>query len=431
MTNRPNWPTRRVKYLATLNDEALTEDTEPDYELLYIDIGNVDSLGRVNDIAHYRFEAAPSRARRLVADGDVIISTVRTYLEAIASITAPPQNLVVSTGFAVVRPKSDELDPGFCKYALRERRFMHEVVARSTGISYPAINASDLSDIALPVPPINIQRRIAAFLDVETERIDALVIAKQRLLDLLVEKRRALITRAVAQGVPAKAPHRDSDGLQLEQVPAHWSVLPLRRLITSLEQGWSPVASNSPANAEEHGVLKLSAIKGGCFIGEENKALPPDAAIPTELLISKDDVFITRANTPKLVGDVAVAERDYPNLIFSDLIYRVRADSAKVYPNWLALALRSDIGRNQIEAEAKGSSATMVKLAQDQVLSLLIPVPTKDEQLTIAIYVQAETKKIDDFANATERTIALLQERRSALISAAVTGQLEIKGTFA
>ena len=136
MTNRPNWPTRRLKFLASLNDEALTEDTDPDYELLYIDIGNVDSSGRIHDIEPYRFEAAPSRARRLVKDGDIIISTVRTYLEAIAPITEPPENLVVSTGFAVVRPQSNTLDPGFCKYALRERRFMHEVVARSTGISY-------------------------------------------------------------------------------------------------------------------------------------------------------------------------------------------------------------------------------------------------------------------------------------------------------
>ncbi|GIX39126.1 MAG: hypothetical protein KatS3mg128_0175 [Silanimonas sp.] len=97
---------RRLKYAATINDEALSESTDADFELAYIDIGNVDSQGRVHDIVNYRFEDAPSRARRIVRNGDVIISTVRTYLQAIAPIENPPDNLIVSTGFAVVRPSN-------------------------------------------------------------------------------------------------------------------------------------------------------------------------------------------------------------------------------------------------------------------------------------------------------------------------------------
>jgi len=306
-----------------------------------------------------------------------------------------------------------------------------QIRAATVGMGIPHVNGEFVGNLVVELPSSEMQREVASFLNQQTSKIDALIKTKEDLLRLLAEKRRGLLTRAVTQGIHDHVLRRDFTIPKIEQVPLHWSILPLRRLITSLDQGWSPIASNLPADADEYGVLKLSAVKGGCLIGEENKALPPDAAIPMELLISKDDVFITRANTPKLIGDVAVAEKDYPNLIFSDLIYRVRADSAKVYPNWLALALLSDIGRNQIEAEAKGSSATMVKLAQDQVLSLLIPLPPIDEQLVIANYVQVETKKIDDFAKATERTIALLQERRSALISAAVTGQLEIKGTSA
>src|SRR4051794_9398551 len=107
---------RRLKYAATINDDTLGENTEPDYSLQYIDIGNVDSLGVIHDVETYRFENAPSRARRLVRDGDVIISTVRTYLQAITPITEPPDNLVVSTGFAVVRPRPNVLDARYCKY---------------------------------------------------------------------------------------------------------------------------------------------------------------------------------------------------------------------------------------------------------------------------------------------------------------------------
>ena len=226
------WPVRRLKYLATVNDEALTEDTDPDYEIRYIDIGNVDSLGRIHAIATYRFEAAPSRARRRVRNGDVIISTVRTYLEAIAPISDPQENLVVSTGFAVIRPNLDKLDPGYCKYALRERAFMQEVVARSTGISYPAINASELADIALPVPPLAVQQQVAEFLDTATDRLNLLVAEKQRLLELLAEKRRAAIADFVIHGLNVDAPLRDSGIPWLGEIPAHWQIERAKWLFT-------------------------------------------------------------------------------------------------------------------------------------------------------------------------------------------------------
>jgi hypothetical protein len=144
MSFTSKYPRQRLKFAATINDEALAEDVDPDFEIQYIDIGNVDSSGRVHEIATYRFEAAPSRARRIVRDGDVIISMVRSYLQAIAPIASPPDNLIVSTGFAVIRPRPGALDAKFCRYVLREPTFLAEVEMRSTGISYPAINASEV-----------------------------------------------------------------------------------------------------------------------------------------------------------------------------------------------------------------------------------------------------------------------------------------------
>lgn len=108
----------------------------------------MDSYGTIGEITRYAFAAAPSRARRIVRDGDVIISTVRTYLQAIAAISDPPTNLIVSTGFAVIRPRPGVLDPNYCRYALRESRFLWEVQGRSVGVSYPAINSSDLGTSA-------------------------------------------------------------------------------------------------------------------------------------------------------------------------------------------------------------------------------------------------------------------------------------------
>ena len=189
---------RKLKYLASINDDVLGEDTDADFEMQYIDIGNVDSSGRISELASYRFEDAPSRARRLVRDGDVIISTVRTYLQAITQILDPPDNLVVSTGFAVVRPLRDRFDARYCRFVLREPAFLAEVERRSVGVNYPAINATDLADISIPVHPLPIQRAIGDYLECETARLDALTAKAQKAIDLVEERRAALITSAVA-----------------------------------------------------------------------------------------------------------------------------------------------------------------------------------------------------------------------------------------
>ena len=228
---------RKLKYLASINDDALGEDTDADFEMSYIDIGNVDSSGRISECASYRFEDAPSRARRLVRDGDVVISTVRTYLQAITQIHEPPDNLVVSTGFAVVRPLEDRFDARYCRFALREPAFLAEVEKCSVGVNYPAINATDLADIPIPVHPLPKQRAIADYLEQETARLDALVAEKERLLKLLAEKRRALITRAVTRGLDPNASMRDSGIPWLGEIPAHWNLAPLRFLVNFVGGG--------------------------------------------------------------------------------------------------------------------------------------------------------------------------------------------------
>ena len=149
-----HWETVRLKYRATVNDEVLPENTDTDYEIEYVDIGSVDEKKGIIATDKLTFGNAPSRARRKVKDGDTIISTVRTYLRAITSINNPPENLVVSTGFAVVRPC--HIDPKFFSYSLRENSFVESVMSRSVGVSYPAITATAIGDIGIAVPSLSV-----------------------------------------------------------------------------------------------------------------------------------------------------------------------------------------------------------------------------------------------------------------------------------
>lgn len=190
-----HWEVKRLKYLATVNDEALPETTDPGMEIDYVDIGNVDSVRGITDVEELVFEEAPSRARRIVRQGDVIISTVRTYLRAIAQIEATDANLIVSTGFAVIRPR--QMDDGFVAYTVKAPYFVERVVAHSVGVSYPAINASELACLDIAFLPLPEQRAIAAFLDRETAKIDTLVAEVRGGINHLKERRAALISTAV------------------------------------------------------------------------------------------------------------------------------------------------------------------------------------------------------------------------------------------
>ena len=190
-----HWESKRLKFLTSTNDDSLSETEDPLRAIAYVDIGSVDPSAGITHTEDMVFEDAPSRARRLVRDGDTIISTVRTYLRAIAPIRNPPPDTVVSTGFAVIRPQ--KLDSEFATWAFREYGFIEEIVARSTGVSYPAINASQIGDLPIPLPPRSEQRAIAAFLEREAAHIDALSSRVEAAIDRLQEYRTALITAAV------------------------------------------------------------------------------------------------------------------------------------------------------------------------------------------------------------------------------------------
>ncbi|WP_371069650.1 restriction endonuclease subunit S [Sediminibacillus sp. JSM 1682029] len=192
-----HWDISRIKYQSEINVEVLSEKTNPDLELNYIDIASVNSLGGIDNIETYLFKNAPSRARRVVRDGDTIVSTVRTYLRAITWIESPKSNLVCSTGFAVLRPIRKSIHPKYLSYLMRSTYFIDEIVRRSTGVSYPAITASEIGLLECLLPPMNEQRDIVEKLEQQFDHIDNVVVAIKKQIEKLKEYRQSLIYEAV------------------------------------------------------------------------------------------------------------------------------------------------------------------------------------------------------------------------------------------
>lgn len=401
----------RLKYAATINDDSLGEETEPDYELQYVDISNVDSSGAVHETVSYRFADAPSRARRRVRDGDIIISCVRTYLQAIAPIQNPPDNLIVSTGFAVVRPRAGVFDAQFCKYALREPAFLAEVERRSVGVSYPAINASDLAGIPVHLPPVRPQHTIAEYLDRETARLDSLILAKERLLGLVADKRRALITRAVNRGLDPRVPVRDSGVPWLGEMPTHWEVERARWLFRERDQRSETGEEELLTVSHLTGVTPRSEKDVNMFEAETTEGYK--ICYAGDLVINTLWAWMGAMGVSPVHGIVSPA-------------YNVYQAGARLVPSFVDALVRTPVFAQEVTRYSKGVWSSRLRLYPQGFFEVFFPVPPLEEQRVIGAYIESETAKLSTLAEATERTITLLKERRAALIAAAVTGQIEV-----
>jgi len=422
-----HWEVTRLKHLARLNPESLLEDTHPERQMIYVDIGGVDSLGRIVEKEQLTFASAPSRARRLVREGDVIVSTVRTYLRAIAPISNPEPGMVVSTGFAVVR-LTDELTSDYAAYALRAPYFVERVVANSKGVSFPAINESEMGTYELAAPPEAEQRAIAAFLDRETARIDALVAKKERVIKLLQEKRAALITRAVTKGLDPKVPMKDSGVEWLGRIPAHWEAKRLKHFALRSDSGiqMGPFGS----------MLKdlVFSDTGFKLYGQEN-TISGDFEKGSRWLteqqyrdlraywLREGDIVVTRKGS---IGNARMVPHDcQPGVIDSDTI-RIRVDADVIDPLFLTLLLHEALYvHQQIDLVRRG--AVLGGLNTTTIADLIVAVPPHQEQGPLMARLQKQQAAMDGLIEAVCIAIERLKELRTSLISAAVMGKIDVR----
>lgn len=193
---------------------------------------------------------------------------------------------------------------------------------------------------------------------------------------------------------------------------AQATLVPLREALSTIESGKSIAAESRPANVGEYGVLKLSAVTWGRFRPEENKAFFPGHIPDPAITVRRGDLLISRANTTELVGAVALAEADYPNLALSDKTLRL-VPNAHALPEYLIHALRQKYVRDYIEARATGTSGSMRNISQATLLDIPIPLPPLPEQKRIAAILD----KADAIRRKRQEAIRLTEELlRSAFL---------------
>ncbi len=284
---------------------------------------------------------------------------------------------------------------------------------------------SNFAQVDLPVIPLEEQKSIAAFLDHETAKIDALIAEQEKLIALLAEKRQATISHAVTRGLDPDAPMKDSGVPWIGYVPAHWEIAPLKHLV-SIRSGGTPSKDNADywdgavpwASAKD---LKVDVLHDtadhitGRAVSEGEAELVPEGAV----LVVVRGMILARTFPVSLIATRMAINQDLKAVIAGG-----RLSSA--FLPWL---LRGTAGESLRRLDEAGHGTKALRM--DAWTSMLLPVPPLSEQAQVGVFLADRTAAIDRLSAEAQESIDLLRERRSALITAAVTGQIDVRDAVA
>ena len=387
-----HWNELALKRVSSINDDTLPEDTNPMREMCYVDIGSVSYENGINECEEMVFEKSPSRARRLANDGDVIVSTVRTYLKAICKIEKTTDEMVFSTGFAVVRPDNSWNKESIGDFIVADY-FVENVVANSDGVSYPAINASDLGCLKIIQPPKKEQAQIKEFLGAKISSINSSISSLKALIELVERKRHSLIHTALLNG-------------KIEYL----------RLVHVVEEIFRPIER---IQTETYHPLGLYNRGRGIFI--KPPTLGAELGDSKFFYVESDDLILSGQFAWE--GAVALADKQHSGCVVSHRYPILRGKPDLLDSAYLQALFNTEYGDFILNQHSIGAAGRNRPLNIGSLLKEKIPMPPLEAQLEVSrlVYLEREMRIIF------EKYTALLKEYRTALISAVVTGKIDVR----
>jgi type I restriction enzyme, S subunit len=432
-----HWPVKRIKHLIRSLDQGWSPQCESSPAKSF-DEWAVLKVGCVNGSSFQPAEnkALPADLEPVpalgVAAGDVLISRANTRElvgRAAVALRDYPK-LMVCDKLYRIRPSPLDCKSEFLASYLGTRLVRGQIELSATGASSSMLNIGQdtILDMPIAVPPLAEQLNIISFLDRETVKIDALIDEQRRLIGLLREKRQAVISHAVTKGLDPTAPMKDSDVEWLGELPEHWAVVNLCRVA-------------DPHRPITYGIVQPGASDpNGRYMvrGQDysNGWADPAAIFRVSATVEEPyrrarlragDVIMTIVGAG--TGNTAIVPSHLDGANITQTTARIAPARDRIEGNFLSWALCSSIGRTQVQLFQKGAAQPGLNL--EHLKAFRVPLPPRSEQHAITIFLYHETEKIDELAKEAQRAIALLQERRTALISAAVTGKIDVRGTIA
>lgn len=420
------WGLRRLKHVATLrfsNVDKLSNDDEVPVSLCnYTDVYKNDFITPGLEF----MQATASRAeieRFQLRAGDVIITKDSETADDIAVPAYVANELPgVLCGYhlAIVRPAKPTTNGQFLFRALQASGIREQFWVAANGVTRFGLGQQAIGNVLVPHPPATKQQAIADFLDRKTAAIDALIAKKERLIELLEEKRQALITQAVTKGLDRKVPMKDSGIEWLGEIPAHWEVLPLRRVVARFCDYRGRTPKMTPNGVP---LITASAIRDGVidhsrdpeYVSEDTYRTWCSRGSPEQ----GDVVFTTEGAT---YGETAQVEDAH--IAFSQRLILFKCNRGIMTNDYLYFQFLSAFGRAEQWRMVSGS--TVPGIRADRLRRIRVVVPPVGEQDSIAAYCRAGLSALKATGTPLARSVQLLREYRQALISAAVTGKIDL-----
>ncbi len=413
-----HWAIQRVKFAATLiNDKTAAGDAG----LPYVGLENVESwTGKLIGLDK---ECAADGISNRFAAGDVLFGKLRPYL---AKALEASCDGVCSSEILVLRPC--EVHSRYLLYFVLSRDFVNIVDSSTYGAKMPRASWDFIGNLSIPIPPSPEQQVIAAFLDRQTGKIDALVEKKRRLIELLKEKRAALISHAVTKGLNPNVPMKDSGIEWLGMVPEGWEIVPLRHLAISIQTG--PFGSQLHADDYRPGgvpVVNPVHLVDGRVVGDEGAAVDNEVfhRLRRHALKPGDILFARRGE----IGRCGLVEENQANWLCGTGSMRVRLDHSKCVPRFLNFLFNSNPFGKELTLNAVGT--TMLNINNTILARMCVAVPPCREQWEIVDCLQESCFVTEALITRVTGAISRLLEYRTALISAAVTGKIDVRGEAA
>ena len=415
------WEVRRLK---TLIAQPITDGPHETPSFLpdgipFLSVDGIQNGDLVFDGCRYISQAAHEEYQRKCAPryNDILIGKAASTGK-IARVKVDFEFSVWSP-LALIRPNQPEAQPNFLEYALKNITTQAQIDCLCTANTQKNISMRDIPTLVLCVPHANKQRRIAAYLDEQTAKIDRLMDMRRRQMVLLKEQRAALIQQAVTRGLNPNAPMKDSGLPWQPDIPKSWSILQIRRLIsfiTSGSRGWAEFYSDEGDIFVQSGNLTRSMTLD---INGAQRVQPPTGAEGERTKIAINDVLI--CITGALTGNVALVDFDPPTAYVNQHIALLRPRLERIEPKFMSFVLWSVSGQIQFKLAEYGG--TKQGLGLNDVRHAFIAVPPLAEQRDILAFIETKTEKFNSLLSAYSRQLTLLAEYRAALIHECVTGQ--------
>ena len=413
-----HWEATRFKLFAEEREERSTDGNE--LLLSVSEYSGVSPRSTIVDEGDHLSRAESLEGYKVCHPGDLVMNIMLAWKKAQG---VSDYHGIVSPAYSVYALRG-KANPRFIHYLARTQIYADYFKSFSSGVidSRLRLYPDTFLGLKTDLPPEEEQSSIASFLDRETSKIDALIAEQQRLIELLQEKRQSVISHAVTKGLNPNAPMKDSGVEWLGEVPEHWEVKPLKHLTRQISVGVVVEPSKYYDDQGTVPALRSLNIKAGeiqmddcVYITEESNEILKKSRL------CAGDLVVVRTGQP---GTCAVIPDELDNCNCIDLIFiRKPRDGDSTY---LMLSLSSDSSRYQYAAGAEGAIQQHfnVKTASE----LVVPWPPEEEQSQIRDWLMRKTSDVDRLTSIAVQSIELLEERRSALISAAVTGQMDVRG---